>query len=150
MDKENATQRTTNDFLQLKLLFTDPLQNDYEVIRPIALFAETTAACSVQTRIERSTIGEKARHFVQKYMLGFLDQRSTHSGRKLHTFPEPIATNISNNSTRQSTIAKSFASSNQIWLRPMVEIGRAKVGSTRSQKRQLSSEQIHAGLGHLV
>ncbi len=94
MVQENATQRTTDDFHQLKLLFTDPLQHDYEVIRPIVLFAETVASRSAQTSIERSTVGEKARRFVQKGMLGLADQRATHSGRKPHTFPEPIATYI--------------------------------------------------------
>ena len=94
MQQENAAQRTTDDFHQLKLLFTDPLQHDYEVIRPIVLFAETVASRSAQTSIERSTLGEKARRFVQKGMLGLLDQRATHSGRKPHTFPEPIATYI--------------------------------------------------------
>src|SRR6266508_1949285 len=94
MEQENATQRTMDDFHQLKLLFTDPLQHDYEVIRPIVLFAETIAARSAQTSIERSTVGEKSRRFVQQGMLGLVDQRATHSGRKPHTFPEPIATYI--------------------------------------------------------
>jgi len=94
MGQENATQRTTDDFHQLKLLFTDPLQHDYELIRPIVLFAETVASRSAQTGIDRSTISEKARRFLQKGMLGLVDQRTTQSGRHPHTFPEPVAAYI--------------------------------------------------------
>jgi hypothetical protein len=67
---------------------------DYEVIRPVVLFSERIATRSEQTGIERTTIGEKARRFIQHGMLSLLDQRATHSGRKPHTFPEPIATYI--------------------------------------------------------
>jgi hypothetical protein len=88
MAPEDAAARPTDDFHQLKLLFSDPLQHDYEVIRPIVLFAEQVAVRSEQTGIHRSTVGEKARRFVQNGMLGLLDQRSTQSGRKPHTFPE--------------------------------------------------------------
>lgn len=91
MEPENAPQRTTDAFHQLKLRFTDPIQHDDEVIRPIVLFAETLASRSAETRIERSTRGEKGRRFVQKGMLGLADQRTTQSGRKPHAFPEPIA-----------------------------------------------------------
>ena len=41
------------DFAQYKLHFVDDIQHDYEVIRPIVLFAETVAERSRQTGIER-------------------------------------------------------------------------------------------------
>ncbi len=44
MEQENAAQRPTDDFNQRTLLFTDPLQHDDEVMRPIVLFAENVAA----------------------------------------------------------------------------------------------------------
>jgi transposase len=91
---QDAAQRPTDDFTQLKLLFTDPLQHDYEVIRPVVLFAELVRTRSAQTGLDRTTVGEKARRFMEQGMLGLADQRATHSGRKPHTFPEPIATYI--------------------------------------------------------
>ena len=94
MAQEDTVQRATDDFQQLQLLFTDPIQFDYEVIRPIVLFAQTLAARSEQTSIDRSMVGEKARRFIQKRMLGLVDQRTTHSGRKPHTFPEGVAAYI--------------------------------------------------------
>jgi len=42
------------DFAQYKLQFVDAIQHDYEVIRPIVLFAETIAERSRQTGIERT------------------------------------------------------------------------------------------------
>ncbi len=84
----------SDDFDQLKLLFTDPLQHDYEVIRPIVLFAETVAARSSQTGLERTTVGDKARRFLQQGMLGLADQREHKAGRKPHQFPEPVAAYI--------------------------------------------------------
>jgi putative transposase len=94
MGQEDAAKRAADDFSQLQLLFSDPLQREYEVIRPIVLFAETVTARSEQTGIDRSTVGEKARRFIQDGMLGLLDQRSTQSGRKPHTFPDPVARHI--------------------------------------------------------
>jgi hypothetical protein len=91
MGQEDAAQRAADDFQQLQLLLTDPVQFDYEVIRPIVLFSEHISTRSQQTGIERTTIGEKARRFLQKGMLGLFDQRTTQSGRKLHAFPEPVA-----------------------------------------------------------
>lgn len=53
------------EFKQLALKFVDALQYDYEVIRPIVLFAERIAERSRQTGIERTVVGEKARRFVE-------------------------------------------------------------------------------------
>ncbi len=84
----------SDDFDQLKLLFTDPIQHDYEVVRPIVLFSETVAVRSAQTDLDRTTIGDKARRFVQQGMLGLVDQRPGKAGRKPHRFPEPVAAYI--------------------------------------------------------
>jgi hypothetical protein len=78
----------------LRLHFTDPIQHDYEVIRPIVLFAEPVAERSRETDIERTTVGEKARRFVTAGMLGLVDRRTTSSGRKGHTYPAAIANYI--------------------------------------------------------
>jgi transposase InsO family protein/transposase len=78
-------------FQQLKLRFSDPIQHQYEVIRPVVLFAESVAERSRQTDLDRATISEKARRFVQQGMLGLLDQRTTKAGRKGLPFPEPVA-----------------------------------------------------------
>jgi len=79
-------------FAQLALAFTDPLQHEYEIIRPIVLFAETVAERSRQTGVERTQVGEQARRFVQHGMLGLADGRAGQSGRKPHVYPEPVAT----------------------------------------------------------
>ena len=71
------------DCAQYKLHFIDAIQHDYEVIRPIVLFAETIAERSRQTGLERTTIGDKARRFVQEGMLGLIDQRAGQAGRKV-------------------------------------------------------------------
>jgi hypothetical protein len=70
------------------------LQHDYEVIRPIILFAEPVTTRSQQTGLDRTTVGDKARRFVQQGMLGLIDQRTTKAGRKAHQFPDPVAAYI--------------------------------------------------------
>jgi transposase InsO family protein len=79
------------DFAQYQLQFIDSIQYDYEVIRPIVLFAETIAERSRQTGLERTTIGDKARRFIHDGMLGLVDQRAGHAGRKGHRYPEAVA-----------------------------------------------------------
>ena len=79
------------DFAQYKLQFVDYIQHDYEVIRPIILFAETIAERSRQTGIERTSVGDKARRFVMAGMLGLVDQRVGQAGRKGHVYPEAVA-----------------------------------------------------------
>jgi hypothetical protein len=81
----------TEDFAQYKLQFVDYIQHDYEVIRPIVLFAETIAERSRQTGIERTSVGDKARRFVIEGMLGLVDQRVGQAGRKGHVYPEAVA-----------------------------------------------------------
>src|SRR5690348_984822 len=94
MGQQHSATDPPEDFQQLSLLFTDPLQHDYEVIRPIMLFAETVSARSQQTGVERSVVGDKARRFVKHGMLGLIDQRSSKAGRKAKQFPEPVARHI--------------------------------------------------------
>lgn len=82
------------DFGQLRLKFTDPVQHQYEVIRPIVLFSETITERSQQTGIERTQVGEKAKRFVQQGMFGLVDQRIGKAGRKRHQYPEAVAAHI--------------------------------------------------------
>ena len=49
------------EFAQLRLRFIDPIQHDYEVIRPVVLFAQPVAERSRETDLERTTVGEKER-----------------------------------------------------------------------------------------
>lgn len=81
---------TADEFAQIALLFTDPLQREYEVIRPVVLFAETVAERSRQTALDRATVGEKARRFVQQGMLGLRPQRTADS-QGARPFPDPVA-----------------------------------------------------------
>jgi transposase InsO family protein len=79
------------EFEHIRRQFIDPIQHDYEVIRPIVLFAETAAARSRQTGVERTVVGDKARRFVLEGMLGLTDRRAETAGRKGHSYPEAIA-----------------------------------------------------------
>lgn len=85
---------TTEDFSQLRLRFIDPVQHDYELVRPVVLFAQPIAARSRETETERTTVGDKARRFVTEGMLGLVDQRKGRSGRKGHQYPVPVANYI--------------------------------------------------------
>jgi hypothetical protein len=44
---------TKEDFGQLRLRFTDSIQHDYELIRPIVLFTQPVADRSRETDVER-------------------------------------------------------------------------------------------------
>jgi transposase InsO family protein len=79
------------EFEHIRRQFIDPIQHDYEVIRPIVLFAETAAERSRQTGVERTVVGDKARRFVLEGMLGLTDGRAEAAGRKGHSYPEAIA-----------------------------------------------------------
>lgn len=65
---------SATEFSQLRLKFIDPIQHNYEAIRPIVLFDESVSERSQQTGLERRRIGEKAQRFVQQGMLGLVDQ----------------------------------------------------------------------------
>ena len=79
------------DFAQIRMQFIDPLQHDYEVIRPIVLFGETAAERSRQTGIDRTVIGDKARRFVTDGMIGLRDGRSEPRPSDGPIYPEGIA-----------------------------------------------------------
>ena len=81
-------------FEQLKPLFVDDLQHDYEAIRPIVLGAETVAERSRQTEMERTTLGDKARRFAMEGMRGLGDHRAQAAGRKGHVYPPAVAAYI--------------------------------------------------------
>lgn len=85
---------THESFSQLRLRFTDPVQHDYEAIRPVILFAQPVTERSEETEIERTTLGEKAHRFILGGMLALADRRSGNSGRKGHEFPEVITRQI--------------------------------------------------------
>jgi hypothetical protein len=72
----------SQSFQQLALRFTDPVQHDYEVIRGILLADETIAARSRETGLDRATVSDKARRFLEHGMFGLVDQRiTTHKGQ---------------------------------------------------------------------
>jgi len=68
-----------------------PIQHDCELIRDLLLYAETVAARSQATGVDRTTIGNEAKRFVEAGMLRLADQRANYSGRKAHQFPDPVA-----------------------------------------------------------
>lgn len=77
-------------FQQLALRFTDPVQHDYEVIHAIMLADETVAARSHETGMDRETVGEKARRFVQHGMVGLIARR-TATTKGQHRYPDVVA-----------------------------------------------------------
>src|SRR5579871_6272076 len=80
----------SEDVHQLALRFTDPVQHDYEVIRDIMLADATVAARSRATGIDRATVSEKARRFIQHGMFGLVDQRAT-TIKGHHDYPTAVA-----------------------------------------------------------
>ena len=82
------------DFEQIILQCVDPIQHDYEAVRPLVLFAETATARSLETGIDRTVLSDKARRFIIEGMLGLADKRPGAAGRKGHVYPEAIAASI--------------------------------------------------------
>jgi putative transposase len=78
-------------FSELSQRLTDPIQYDYEIIRPIVLYSEPIADRSHDTEMPRTTVSEKAKRFVQEGMLGLVDKRSTPERQKEIGYPEPVA-----------------------------------------------------------
>jgi hypothetical protein len=79
------------EFEHIRWQFVDPIQHDYEVIRPIVLFAETAAERSRQTGVERTVVGDKARRFVLEGMDGLRDRRTEARGPQVPGYPDAIA-----------------------------------------------------------
>lgn len=80
----------SEDFHQLALRFRDPIQHDYEVIRPVMLADEPIAVRSRETGIDRTTVSEKAKRFLQRGMLGLVDQRTT-TAKGRQEYPDVVA-----------------------------------------------------------
>jgi transposase InsO family protein/transposase len=78
-------------FAQLRLGFTDPIQHDYEVIRDVLLLGKRVTQRSEETGLDRTTVADKARRFLEKGMLGLLDERARAAGRPSHPFPNHVA-----------------------------------------------------------
>jgi transposase InsO family protein len=78
-------------FSQLHLRFTDPIQFDYEVIRPVVLYSQTVAERSEETEMPRTTVREKAKRFVREGMLGLADKRLAGDNEREIGYPEPVA-----------------------------------------------------------
>ncbi len=79
------------EFEQIRLQLIDPLQHDYEVIRPIVLFGDTAAERSRQTGVDRTVVGEKSRRFVLEGMEGLRDRRTQARDLQEPVYPEAIA-----------------------------------------------------------
>jgi hypothetical protein len=77
-------------FQQLALRFTDPVQHEYEVIRGFFLADETIAERSRETGLDRATVAEKARRFLESGMLGLVDRRTT-TAKGQHHYPDVVA-----------------------------------------------------------
>jgi transposase InsO family protein/transposase len=77
-------------FQQLALRFTDSVQHDYEVVRDIFLADETIAERSRETGVDRATVAEKARRFLEHGMLGLIDRRRTTRGGR-RSYPDTVA-----------------------------------------------------------
>lgn len=78
-------------FGQLHLRFTDPIQYDYEVIRPIVLFSQPVTDRSEETEMPRTTVREKAKRFVTEGMLGLVDKRADSGNQREIGYPKPVA-----------------------------------------------------------
>jgi transposase InsO family protein len=83
-----------DNFARIRIEFIDPLQHDYEAIRPVVLFGETAAQRSRQTGLDRTTIADKARRFVKGGMAGLADGRTQPTASEGSIYPEGIAAYI--------------------------------------------------------
>jgi len=82
-----------DDFQQVALRFSDPIQHDDEVIRDIMLADATVAERSCATGLDRATVGEKARRFLEGGMRGLVDRRTT-TDKGQHDYPVVVASYI--------------------------------------------------------
>jgi hypothetical protein len=89
MGRPDSAADPIRDFQQLSLLFTDPVQPDGEVMRPILLAAGTVTACRPQIGVERLVVGDTARRFVQHRMRGLVDHCPSRAGHQSTHCPAP-------------------------------------------------------------
>lgn len=106
------------DFAHIRQPFIDPIQHDYEVIRPIVLLAETAAERRRQTGVERTVVGDNARRFVLEGMDGLRDRRTAARGAQAPGYPDAVARYI-------LYLTQLYP---PIHLREMVRIGHRKFG----------------------
>jgi hypothetical protein len=83
-----------DDFARIRTAFIDPLQHDYEAIRPVVLLGESAAERSRQTGIDRTTIADKAKRFVTDGMLGLAHGRTQSTPNEDSIYPDGIAAYI--------------------------------------------------------
>ena len=66
-----------SDYAQLQLRFVDSIQRRYEVIRPIVLMDDRTAAQRAEeTQLHPETVRDLARRFRHQGMLGLLPEQT--------------------------------------------------------------------------
>jgi hypothetical protein len=87
--EETAATVAAESFQRLALRFTDPVQHNYEIIRGIMLADETVAERSRITGLDRETVDEKARRFIQYGMFGYKTHHRTVK-RFLERNPIPV------------------------------------------------------------
>ena len=60
----------TNNWQQLELLFTDPVQRTYELIRPVVLFGQSVAERAQETAVNKRSVYRQIERFTECGMLG--------------------------------------------------------------------------------
>ena len=75
-----------------QLPFNDPMQQRYEIIRPVVIFGDRTAAQRAQeTGVHPETVGRLKRRFAQQGMLGLLpDTFEVIPARRRRRVPDPV------------------------------------------------------------
>ena len=81
-------------FQQLALQFLDPIQHDYEAIRPLLFGDATLSQRSDETNIPSSTLSDYARRFLEHGMDGLRDRRTQPTAPADHPFPTEVAAHI--------------------------------------------------------
>lgn len=82
MPRRHAPRAVTDDWQQLELRFTDPIQRVYELIRPIVLFGDSAPDRAKVTTIPERTVYRHLARFTAHGMLGL----QPHTG-PTHTLP---------------------------------------------------------------
>jgi hypothetical protein len=105
-------------FSQLHLRFTDPIQFDYEVIRPVVLYSQTVAERSEETEMPRTTVREKAKRFVREGMLGLADKRSAADNEREIGYPGSLTQQIAPDGGQTTTGMVSMATHSPSGFKP--------------------------------
>jgi hypothetical protein len=67
---------------KFKIRFTDLIQDNWQVLRPVVLFAETISKRSRHAGIDRPVVGEIARRFIEQGMPGLQNQWNESFGQR--------------------------------------------------------------------